>query len=124
MKKIVSLALTLVLLLGCLGTMTSCLATFVMGTYTYTDPLLGTETTYEFVPLNKVTKTAPKLLGTETTEGTYKIAEDEENPGEYLITFTWSDGETETMSFVKGTENGVDYIEMGDLITRRYIKAA
>lgn len=122
MKKIVSLALTLVLLLGCLGTMTSCLTTFLMGTYSYTDSVFGTTTTYEFVPLNKVTKTEPKLLGTETTEGTYKIAEDEANPGEYTITFTWSDGETETMSFVKGTENGVSYIEMGKMLTVRYTK--
>lgn len=112
MKKIVSLTLALVLLVGCLGALTSC-TTLVMGTYTYTDPILSTTTTYEFSPLGKVVKTAPQLLGTKTTEGTYKVAESTDNPGSYTITFTWSDGDVETKAFTQGTENGVAYVEIG-----------
>ena len=116
MKKITSFALVLVLLVGCLASLTSC-NTFVMGTYTYTDEWLGTSITYEFTPLNKVSRTSPKLLGTETVEGTYKIQESTDKPGTYLITFTWDgeDAAEKPVSFVKGTENGVSYVEIGGL---------
>lgn len=116
MKKLVSFALVLVLLVGCMSALTSC-NTFVMGTYSYTDPIFETTTTYEFTPLNKVTKTAPKLLGTETVSGTYKVQESTDNPGTYLITFTWDGQEAaeKPVSFTKGSENGVDYIEIGGL---------
>ncbi len=117
MKRIISTILVCVLLLGCVMTLASCGKT-LSGTYevAITDE---NKTTYEF-SMNKVTKTTSVgALGfskTETVEGKYKIAENDE--GELKITFTWEvDGaeESETLDFSSGEEDGVEYIKLGVL---------
>ena len=113
MKRIVSLVLACVLLLGCVFSLASC-ATMLMGTYT-NETL---KTTYEFSG-NKVTKKTPSLLGGTTVyEGTYEIKEDAENEGKYTITFTWGeDADKEedggvALPFSQGEKDGTKYIEI------------
>ncbi len=109
MKKIVSLLLACVLLVGCALSLTSCGKTL---SGEYKDALTG-NVKYEFV-LNKYTKTVDNLFGDDTvTEGTYKI---DEEAGE--ITFTYEvDGEkkTQTENYSYGEKEGVDYIIIGVL---------
>lgn len=117
MKKIVSLTLVCLLLVGTMLSLVSC-GNMLSGKYEYklTDDIT---TTYEF-SFNKVTKTATSGIAgftkTETSEGKYKINEVEND--KFEITFTWDvDGEEkiETLSFAKGSENGVDYIKIGGI---------
>ena len=117
MKKIISMTLVYVLLLGCIFALASCGKT-LSGTYELkiSD---DNKTTYDF-SMSKVTKTTTTgLLGyskTVTVEGKYKINEVEDN--KFEITFTWNvDGEEtiETISFAEGEENGVKYIKLGAL---------
>ena len=115
MKKIISLALVCVLLVGTMFTLASC-GTMLFGKYelVISD---SNRVAYEF-SFNKVTKTTTYgALGfekTEVTEGKYEITEVEE--GKYQITFTW-DGETEpeTTNFTQGEENGKKYVRIGIL---------
>ena len=116
MKKIISTVLVCVLLLGCVLTLASC-SKMLMGTYEMkiTD---GNKTTLEFTPF-KVTSTVTVLGESKSTEGKYKIAENDE--GKLEITFTWEGEEdVETLSFSQGEEDGKKYIRIG-LIT--YYKA-
>ena len=112
MKRIVSLVLACVLLLGCVFSLASC-ATMVMGTYK-NDTL---KTTYEF-SFNKVTKKTEVFGKTIMDEGTYKIAEDPENEGKYTITFTWGEQTEESeddgvaLPFSQGEKDGTKYIEI------------
>ena len=117
MKRIVSLLLACVLLVGSVLTLASC-ATFVMGTYT-NDTL---NTTYEF-SFGKVTRTTEIFGLTVSKEGTYKIEKNPEDPEKYTITFTWGeasedDGEDDdgvAFAFAQGTENGVKYVLISGL---------
>ena len=115
MKKVISMTLVCVLLLGCVFALASCGKT-ISGTY---ELALSEDnkTTYEFSG-RKVTKTVTAgLLGytkTETVEGKYEINEVED--GKFEITFTWDvEGEEtiETATFAEGEENGVKYIKLG-----------
>ena len=118
MKKIISTVLVCVLLLGCVLTLASC-GKMLMGTYEMkiTD---GNKTTLEFTPF-KVTRTVTVLGESESTEGKYKIAENDE--GKLEITFTWEgEEEPETMSFSQGEEDGVKYIELGGILKFKKVK--
>ena len=113
MKKIISTVLVCVLLLGCVLSLASC-SKMLMGKYevALTD---DNKTTYEFTPLKVTRTTSMGALGfskTETTEGKYKIAENDK--GELEISFTWEGSEdVETYSFSRGEEDGVEYIKLG-----------
>ena len=113
MKKIISTLLVCVLLLGCVASLASCDRLVVGGKYEL-DAFVAS-TSYEF-GLTKVVVTY-ELLGQETSiEGQYKIAENEK--GDLEITFTFEDEDNAkdyagTFSFVKGTEDGTDYIKIG-----------
>ena len=74
--------------------------------------------TYEFGPFGTVTRTSvsDSIISdedTEVTKGKYEIFEDPENPDQLLISLEFEGEEKEVSSFVKGTENGVDYIRIG-----------
>ena len=105
MKKILSLALVCVMLVGMLCTLASC-GTMLSGKYE-----LAT-TTYEFKG-NKYTKTTETLIGNVVESGTYKITGEE---GDREITFTYEqDGEekTETYDFSQAEKEGQKYITIG-----------
>ena len=109
MKKIVSLVVVSVMLVGMLFALTSCGKTL---SGSYTDGLHIT--TYAFSG-KKVTVTIDNLVGADTViEGTYEITEDED--GKY-ITFTF-EGEEDDEDYEgkhvlsEGTEDGKDYIKI------------
>lgn len=116
MKKIVSALLVCVLLVGTLFTFASC--TIVHGTYK------NGATVIEFTAFGKVTITDEvEILGavvSKTYEAKYSIEENDD--GELQITFTYEEGADEhlvcsgTRTFVKGEENGKEYVKIG-LIT-------
>ncbi len=109
MKKIVSLLLACVLLVGCALSLTSC-SKFLMGEYK--DDLTG-NIKYEFT-LFTYKKTVDNIIGDDTvTEGSFEI---DEEAG--TITFTYeSDGEkkTQTEDYSYGEKEGVKYIKIGFL---------
>lgn len=113
MKRIISTLLVCVLLLGCVFTLASC-GKMLTGKYeaAITDE---NKVTYEFSPFKVTRTTTVGALGfskTTTTEGKYKIAENDK--GELQITFTWEGSEdAETVSFAKGEEDGAKYIKLG-----------
>ena len=118
MKKIISMTLVCMLLIGCVLTLASCGKT-LSGKYSAGSGVFGT--TYDFKGKN-VTITF-YLLGTETTsEGTYEITTDEND--KEIITFTFENEDAEDyngeFSFTEGTEGGVDYIKIGGV---KYEKA-
>ena len=118
MKKIISMTLVCMLLIGCVLTLASCGKT-LSGKYSVGSGVAGT--TYDFSGKN-VTITF-YLFGTETTaEGTYEITIDEND--KEIITFTFENEDAEDyngeFSFVEGTEGGVDYIKIGGI---KYEKA-
>ncbi|MBQ9071493.1 MAG: hypothetical protein IJY23_09155 [Clostridia bacterium] len=117
MKRIISTLLVCVLLLGCVFTLASC-GKMLSGKY---EASISDEnkTTYEF-SMNKVTKTtsigAFGFAKTTTTEGKYKITENDE--GKLKITFTWEvDGaeESETFNFDKVETSDSEYIELNGI---------
>ena len=120
MKRIISTILAFILLLGCVFTLASC-EKMLMGKY---EAVLTDEnkTTYEFTPFGVTKTTSIGAFGfakTETVEGKYKIAENED--GKLEITFTWEDSDdTVTLPFSQGEEDGVKYVEIGLV---RYNKA-
>ena len=102
MKKILSTALALALVLCMVAKMLS-------GKYTCS--VLGVETSYEFSG-SKVTKATGLGSSKITTEGTYEIKTADD--GSMTITFTWGEGEAETdVAFSEGEENGAKYIKIG-----------
>ena len=113
MKKIISLVLVSVLLLGCVFSLASCAKT-LSGTYKR-DGLI-VDTTYEFKG-KEVTIVSGLGSLSHTTKATYVI--EEKDDGTMTITFTYAEGETPdedlkgTQSFSEGTENGVKYIKIG-----------
>ncbi len=116
MKKTVSAILVCVLLLGTMLTLVSC-DRILFGKYEA--DLVVSKVTYEFSAFNKVTITVDPIIGeTSVTEGTYKIAED--NEGNIEFVFTAKDGEPEASSFSTGEEDGVKYIKIGGV---KYNKA-
>ena len=104
MKKIISLVLVCVLLLGTVFSLASC-SKMLVGEYK--DALTG-NVTYEFGLFGKVTKTVDNIIGDDTvTEGKYEINDDANK-----ITLTFND-EANTYDFATGEENGVKYIKIG-----------
>ena len=121
MKKIISLVLTCVLLIGCVFTLASC-STMLMGKYEAEVEILGqsASTTYEFTPFTFKQITKTKILGnidTETEEGTYKIVENED--GEFEITLDFEDEDVKDITAT--FEQGEGYIKIG-LITYEAVK--
>ena len=121
MKKIISLVLTCVLLVGCIFTLASC-STMLMGSYEAEVEILGqsASTTYEFSPFGFKQITKTKLLGnieTETEEGTYKIVEDSDGELEITLDFEDEDIKDVTATF----EQGEGYIKIG-VITYEEVK--
>ena len=120
MKKITSLALLCVLLVGCVFTLASCV--FAAGPITiisgeYEADYLAVEYNIEFSPFGGVTLETETILGSEKNyKGKYKVNNETQE-----ITFTW-EGDAPvaipngTSNFAYGEENGVEYIRIG-LIT-------
>lgn len=118
MKRIISLTLVCVMLLGCVFALASCGKT-LSGKYSVGGDIAGTS--YEFSGKN-VTVTYTLLGFEKNSEGTYEIGEDEE--GNAIITFTFEDKDAEKytgeFSFSEGEEDGVEYIKIGGV---KYTKA-
>jgi hypothetical protein len=122
MKKFLSLVLALALLCGCMFTLASC-GGGLSGKYSYTDPILGGKTTYEFKG-KEFTRTYTLGSATLTASGTYEITEEDDKS---YITFTYTDGDEEAkedggvkLAFSKGEEDGKNYIKFGLF---KYVKA-
>ena len=119
MKRIVSVLLVCVMLLGCVAALASCSKT-LSGTYKREG--IFTDTTYEFDGKNVTIVTALGSLS-HTKEATYVI--EKADDGTSTITFTYKEGETPdedlkgTKSFSEGEEDGVKYIKIGGV---KYIK--
>lgn len=113
MKKIISTILVCVLLVGSIFSLVSC-DKILVGTYE-SDSIAG-KFTYEFGVFGTVTYTADPVIGDTTVkEGTYKIYEAGAN--EFKIAFTWKgeDAESDSVSFITGTEGDVDYIKIAGI---------
>ena len=101
MKKIISVTLVCVMLLGCVFALASCGKT-----------LSGKYGAFEFSG-NDVTYTGALTGG--SYEGTYEIGEDED--GKAIITFTFAENSVAAIwngdhSFSEGEEDGVEYIKI------------
>ena len=127
MKKVLSLVLALALLCGCMLTLASCFGGGLSGKYSYTDPIVGGKTTYEFKG-KEFTRTYTLGSTTHTATGTYEITEEEEKS---YITFTYTGGDEDAkedagikMELTKGEENGTSYIKFGKGLTSliKYVK--
>ena len=118
MKKITTLLLVCVLLVGCVFTLASCV--FSAGPITiisgeYEADLALAEYELSFSPLGKITVVEDPIIGdSKTHEGKYKV-----NSETKEITLTWEgDGPSElvlpngTSSFGYGEKDGVEYIEI------------
>lgn len=108
MKKIISLILACVLLIGCMFSLASCSA-FLVGTYE--NKGLLTTTTIEF----KLDGTVTYTVGSISLVGEYDIEKNDNGDLEIELDFEddsvadFIDGE---YSFAKGKENGKAYIEI------------
>ncbi len=122
MKKITTLLLVCVLLIGCVFTLASCVfsagpITIISGEYEV--DLALAEYEISFSPLGKITVVEDPIIGDSNTyEGKYKV-----NSETKEITLTWKgDAPTElvlpngTESFSYGEKDGAEYIQIG-LIT-------
>ena len=110
MKRIISTVLVCVLLVGSIFALASC-GKMLSGKYEL-DAVVG-GTSYEFKG-NKVTVTF-ELLGFEkSSDGTYKIAENENGDTEITFTFESKDAEkyAGTFAFSEGAEDGEKYIKI------------
>ena len=113
MKRITSLLLACVLLVGCVFALASCAKT-ISGKYEL-DALVGSKT-YEFKG-KSVTITYEVLGFEKTIEGEYAI--DENDDGDLEITFTFAEDEEDaddfkgTFAFAEGKEGDTKYIKIG-----------
>ena len=109
MKKVLSLSLICLLLVGVIFALASCQKT-LYGTYE------GVLYSYEFQG-NKVTRKATVLGASISVEGTYEIKKNDKD--EYEITFTYGEGAdasySGTWSFNEGSDSKGSYIEIGGL---------
>lgn len=113
MKKIISLVLVCVLLVGCVFALASCAKT-LNGKYRFGSDSFGT--TYEFSG-NNVEVTYYVLGFSKSAEGTYKIAENEE--GKLIITITFGDDADDSADeyageyvLLEGNEGDTEYIKL------------
>ena len=111
MKKIISLALVCVMLMGCVFALASCGKTL---SGTYKGDAIVASATYSFKG-SKVTVTAEALGFEKSFEGKYEITENDE--GNTVIIFTFGDEDAEKysgeFSFAEGEEEGTKYIKIG-----------
>lgn len=119
MKKITSLLLVCVLLVGCVFSLASC-AKVLNGKYEL-DAKVGSKT-YEFK--GKSVVITYEVLGFEkSVEGEYSI--DENDDGDLEITFTFAEDEKDadefkgTFAFAEGKEGDESYIKIGGV---KYVK--
>lgn len=115
MKKILSVFLACVLLVGCICTLASC-GKSLSGAYEAEVELFGqsASTTYDFSGKKVEIITKTKLLGsinTETVKGTYEIAEAD---GELEITIT-TEKDGEEVSNTYTLEEGDGYIKIAGI---------
>ena len=113
MKKIVSVMLVCVLLVGTLLSLTSCGKTLT-GTYKseLNMGIAATSTTYEFGIFGKVTCTINSFGSESVLEGEYEF----NDAGDKItLTFENDEGvkESNTYDFSSGEEDGVKYIKIG-----------
>lgn len=113
MKKIISLVLVCVLLVGCVFALASCAKT-LNGTYRLGDEDNGA--TYEFKG-NTVKLTTTVFGFGKDTEGTYEIKENEDK--ELILTITWADDDDDASNdkktdyvLVEGVEGNTKYIKL------------
>ena len=115
MKKIISLALVCVMLMGAMLTLASC-GTFLYGTYEKGT----TSVTFSFGKVTIVEETT--VLGTvisKTYEAEYSIEKDDD--GSMTITFTYPEDAEKHIAFMgektlaMGEENGKKYVRIGIL---------
>jgi len=115
MKRIISILLVSVLLVGCAFSLASC-GKKLNGKYK-ADVLVGS-TTYEFKG-SKVFVTFEFLGQEKTVEGKYKIAENDDGELEITITFPEEEKDAEkysgTFSFAEGKEGDTKYIKIGGI---------
>ena len=116
MKKIISLTLCCMLLVGALLSLVSCGEKTLSGKYE-SAALIGNSVMYEFDRDKTVTVTGKSMIGLDISlEGTYSI-EEREN-GLMIITFSFPTGLEGADDFkgehifLEGTESGVDYIKI------------
>lgn len=119
MKRIISLVLACVLLVGCVAVFASC-GKKLSGKYELDAAVASTA--YEFSG-KKVTVTYEVLGFEKSIEGEYKIEKNDD--GEYEITFTFADSEDAdkyegTYAFSEGEEDGKEYIKIAGA---KYVKA-
>ena len=113
MKKLLSVLLASILLIGCVMTLASCGG--LSGKYERED--FGVETSYTF--RGKNVTVALELWGTTVTlNGTYELGEDD--LGNKTITITFEDNSSEeakeyggTLVFAEGVEDGEKYVSIG-----------
>jgi hypothetical protein len=122
MKKLLSALLLIAMLVVALASCGGGLS----GKYSYTDPILGGKTTYEFKG-KEFTRTYTLGSATLTASGTYEITEEDDKS---YITFTYTDGDEEAkedggvkLAFTKGEEDGKNYIKFGKVLPVKYVKA-
>lgn len=113
MKKIISLVLVCVLLVGCVFALASCAKT-LSGTYQLGDDDNGT--IYEFKG-NTVKVTTTVFGFAKDTEGTYEIKENEDK--ELILTITWADDDDDASNdkkseyvLLEGSEGNTQYIKL------------
>lgn len=111
MKKILSVFLACVLLVGCICTLASC-GKSLSGAYEA--DLAVVEVTYDFKASGKVVLTLEPIIGNEMSfEGTYEFNDDGDK---ITIAFDGEDEDAEkyagTMSFAEGEEDGDAYIKL------------
>ena len=116
MKKVVSILLVCVLLVGCVFALASCAKT-LNGEYKADAAIISR--TYKFEG-NKVAITYEILGFEKTVEGTYTIAKDEEGVEKITITLNSEDKDEDgadeyegSYEFVEGKEGDVEYIKIG-----------
>lgn len=123
MKKVVSILLVCVLLVGCVFAFASCAKT-LNGEYK-ADAVIASAT-YKFEG-NKVAITYEIFGFEKTVEGTYTIAKDEEGVEKITITLNSEDKDEDgadkyegSFKFVEGKEGDVEYIKIGENDTQFY----
>ena len=115
MKKVISVLLVCVLLIGTVCALASCGGKTLSGTYKRDG--LFVDTTYTFTKNEVTIKNSVGGAVSFESKATYVIEEKED--GSFTITFTYAEGETPdddlkgTQSFTEGKEGDVQYIKIG-----------
>ena len=117
MKKLLSVLLAALLLIGCIMTLASCGG--LSGKYEA--DLVVADVSYTFKGSNKVVVVIEPIIGDDVVlDGTYELTEDE--AGNKAITITFTDNSSEeakqyggTLAFSEGVEDGDRYVKIGGI---------